>query len=436
MACAAPLKGIRSWVVLIAAVLAFAVPTVAQAHFQLKANIRIVHVRHDLNGLRVYLRVPTPLLIASFPETQWDGQGNVVSAPYTVRGSSGEEAVFLFDFDRLDEDPEAFASIVGNMLLFRIDGQDVDATVERFRIRSIDDVVKFSTPADARKALDGPAFPANRGALPVGETVTDVELHVPWDDFVASYEFMIPVVTGLAGEERVETVLIDHYGGESRRFRWTGALAEPIVVTQGDEAVSTPEITLADAARRFVPSGIRHILSGIDHVIFVLCLVVGATALGNLVWRVTGFTLGHTVTLVAGFFGITLSGAWFIPAVETAIALSIIYAGVIAIMNRPGGATFVITASIGLFHGFGFSFVLREVLQVDADWLWASLLSFNLGIEIGQLGIVVVVWSLLRMMDRWSIRWARMARVGIATGAIGVAGYWAIERGYALLLLT
>ena len=417
---------------MIAAVLVAIVPATAMAHFQLKANIRIVHVLHRLDGLHVFLRLPTPLVIASFPETERDEEGNIVWAPYTVREGRDEETTFLFDLQSLDESPDGIASIVGIMHVFRIGGREVVPTVERFRIRSVEDVVKFSTPANARKALEGPTFPSNIGTLPVGDTVTDVELFVPWGDFVDDYAFIASIATGLPGEEQLETVLIDYYGGDTRQYRRTGTLIEPIVVTRAGDDVAAPEYSLVDAVTRFVPSGVRHILEGIDHVLFILCLVVGATGLASLIWRVTGFTLGHTVTLIAGFLGIAPSEVWFIPAIEAAIALSIIYAGVVAVIARPGAATFVITALIGLLHGFGFAFVLREVLHVDANWFWTSLLAFNAGIEIGQVAIVVVMWSLLLMIGRWSVKGARWARLGVAGVAISVAVFWVVERGLGL----
>ena len=96
-----------------------------------------------------------------------------------------------------------------------------------------------------------------------------------------------------------------------------------------------------------------------------------------LVYRVSGFTIGHTITLVGGFFGYAPSGAWFIPAVELGIALSIIYAAITAVTNRGEISSFLITTCIGLLHGLGFSFVLHEILKVDSPNLWVSLISFN-----------------------------------------------------------
>src|SRR5262249_55913678 len=149
----------------------------------------------------------------------------------------------------------------------------------------------------------------------------------------------------LAGLESLANLLIDHNAGETRTFRAVGSLESPIVV--GNAALAlTPAtekvLSWGGAVRAFVWQGILHILQGTDHVLFVVCLTIGAVGLTNLLWRATGFTLGHTVTLTAGSFGLVPAAPWFVPAIEVAIALSIIYAGLVALLGRAGGATFLI----------------------------------------------------------------------------------------------
>ena len=170
-----------------------------------------------------------------------------------------------------------------------------------------------------------------------------------------------------------------------------------------------------------------------DSVLFVVCLVIGAATLRSLLARVTGFTLGHSVTLAAGFFGFVPSGAWFVPAVETGIALSIIYAAVIAIrpLSGPGDtewSTFAVTCVIGLLHGLGFSFVLQNILQVTSPNIWQSLLAFNVGVEIGQLAIVLAVWPLFYLMRHTNTAVWRVAQIGTALGCIAVASMWTANR--------
>jgi hypothetical protein len=168
-------------------------------------------------------------------------------------------------------------------------------------------------------------------------------------------------------------------------------------------------------------------------VLFVLCLVLGATRLKNLAWRITGFTIGHSFSLSAGFFGFVPSGAWFVPTVETGIALSIIYAAAIAMMPRAQQSrnerkVLIVTSLIGVLHGLGFSFVLHKILQVDSPNIWQSLLAFNIGVEIGQLMIILAVWPifyLIRKLNEWA--W-RASSVSISIICIIVAAVWTWQR--------
>jgi hypothetical protein len=228
---------------------------------------------------------------------------------------------------------------------------------------------------------------------------------------------------GLPGEENTANLILDYSPGTTRVFRARGLLMEPIEVsTSAWSAVAT-----------FVGEGVRHILEGYDHVLFVLCLTLGAIRLRSLVWRATGFTIGHSVTLIAGFFGFVPAGAWFIPAVETGIALSILYAAALAVTSRRKRKhaeveMFYITMAIGLLHGFGFSFVLHQLLKVSSPDIWQSLLAFNVGVEVGQLLIVAVAWIVFRSVERMNDRAWQLGRWGIAASCALVAVFWTIQR--------
>ncbi len=148
----------------------------------------------------------------------------------------------------------------------------------------------------------------------------------------------------------------------------------------------------------------------------------------------TGFTIGHSVTLALGFFGYVPTGAWFVPAVETGIALSIIYAAYIAIRPTAGKGAgqariFLVTMSIGFLHGLGFSFVLQEILQVTSPNIWQSLLAFNVGVELGQLLIVLAIWPVFHLLDWTRPTAGRLARAGVAAACMALAVFWTTERG-------
>ena len=164
----------------------------------------------------------------------------------------------------------------------------------------------------------------------------------------------------------------------------------------------------------------------------------GALSLRGLVGRITGFTIGHSITLSVGFFGFVPSGSWFVPAVETGIALSIVYAATIAIVPRfrtrtSETVTFFVTSFIGLIHGLGFSFVLQNILKVSSPNIWQSLLAFNLGIELGQLLIVLTAGLVFWLVGTVSARMSRLARMSIALVSGLIAAYWVIERAVPLV---
>ncbi|MBO6894297.1 MAG: HupE/UreJ family protein [Roseibium sp.] len=237
--------------------------------------------------------------------------------------------------------------------------------------------------------------------------MVDVKLRARTPETVYGYTLSSTLDPGLPDQDKTANLILDYGPGGTKLFRAQGLLQDSVTVSRSS----------LSAVMTFIEEGIRHILEGFDHVLFVLCLVIGARTLSSLAWRVTGFTIGHSITLSAGFFGFVPKGAWFIPAVEAAIAFSIVYAAVIAIWPGKREQTseksmVLVTGAIGLLHGLGFSFVLKNILQVTSPDIWQSLLAFNVGVEIGQLAIVLVVWPALWLLARTNVRSASLGAHG------------------------
>lgn len=397
----------------------------AQAHFLLNINIRVIHVQHLDDGLRVLLRLPMPYVVAQLTGAP-RADGTVAPAPYTTNRREDGALMHYLDLTALRADPMGLGQLVADGHDLMVEGTRLPASVEQVRVFPGLSQQPFATLDEAIRAFDAPLYPDDTAATFVGDTVVDVMLRYRTGGAVYAYSFGSTLDPGLEGQDETANLLLDHFPGEALVFRERGLLQTPIDVTRSALA----------AAYTFVVEGVRHILEGTDHVLFVLCLTIGAVGFKNLLWRVTGFTLGHTVTLIVGFLGYAPSAPWFIPAVEAGIALSIIYAGVIAVMNRPGAGTFIITAAIGLLHGLGFSFVLHEILRVDAPNLWQSLLSFNLGVEVGQVAIVLLVWPLLWLLARRGARWLATGRWIVALPCITLAALWTGERVMMILEAT
>jgi len=185
------------------------------------------------------------------------------------------------------------------------------------------------------------------------------------------------------------------------------------------------------AAGAFVILGVEHILSGIDHLLFLLCLVIPVVRLRQVVPIVTAFTVAHSFTLIGSAYGVGPDGPWFPPFVETAIAATILYMALENILGGDVRRRWLITGIFGLVHGFGFSYGLKENLQFAGRHLLVSLLTFNVGIEIGQLAVLAVLLPVLLLLRRSAL--AGRAGVVVLSGIVAhTAWHWMIERGQAL----
>lgn len=178
----------------------------------------------------------------------------------------------------------------------------------------------------------------------------------------------------------------------------------------------------------YLQLGFTHILPlGLDHILFVLCLFLLNSNLKKIVWQATAFTVAHSITL-----GMTIYGVFTPPAhiVEPVIALSILFVAIENIISDELKPTrLVLVALFGLIHGMGFASVLGE-LGLPRNQFLNALLTFNLGVELGQLTVILAAWFLI---GKWFNKkpWYR-TRIVIPLSAIIalIALYWTIERTF------
>ena len=183
-------------------------------------------------------------------------------------------------------------------------------------------------------------------------------------------------------------------------------------------------------AKTYFVTGIEHILFGYDHLLFVVSLVLLLSGLWTIAKAVTAFTLAHSITLI----GTTL-GAFGLPQapVEAVIALSIMFLAVEIIKKVPGEprlserVPWVVAFLFGLLHGFGFAGALKEIGLPESD-VPTALLTFNLGVEGGQLIIVFGTLAIVALLRRFA-QPALPNAIQFATYTIGItASFWFIER--------
>ena len=248
----------------------------------------------------------------------------------------------------------------------------------------------------------------------------------------------------------------------------------------GDPGLVRLDPSWFQASWQFVKLGFFHILDGTDHLLFLACLVIPFRRFRSLIAVVTAFTVAHSITLIASAYNLAPDALWFPPLIETLIATSIVYMALenivfaastgmqssqstrngifstdshsresLALPEPPGPQTklisansavsassalrrrWLVTFAFGLVHGFGFSFALRQTLQFAGSHLLTSLFSFNIGVELGQLLVLLVLIPALEILFRFVV--AEQLGTIILSALVGhTAWHWMGDR-YAVL---
>lgn len=285
--------------------------------------------------------------------------------------------------------------------------------------------VRASIPSDrsfdafetARSHMRAAPLPAGT-QLPWQQALLDVELEGPIDSDASLFS-LEPNLERL-GIKVVTAV---------RFFAANGV--ERIYQIEGDAGVVPLDPRWHQSLLRFLAQGFEHILDGTDHLLFLLCLVVPfRREFKSLVWIVTAFTVGHSATLVASAYGLAPTALWFPPLVETLIAASIFYMAIENVVAPNRRTRWAVACAFGLIHGFGFSFALQNTLQFAGDHVLTSLLAFNVGIELGQLLVLIALVPLLNLAFRHVPE--RPGSIVLAVVVAHTAWHWLAERFEAL----
>jgi HupE/UreJ protein len=196
---------------------------------------------------------------------------------------------------------------------------------------------------------------------------------------------------------------------------------------EGDAGLVPLDPRWHQAVLRFVKLGFFHILDGTDHLLFLFCLVIPFRRIWTLVPIVTAFTVAHSITLISAAYNYAPGALWFPPLIETLIATSIVYMALENIAVTTPHRRWLITFLFGLVHGFGFSFGLQHTMQFAGSHLLMSLLSFNLGVELGQLLVLVVTVPALDVLFRFVVA-ERMGTIILSAIVAHTAWHWTTDR--------
>jgi len=386
---------IHQTVRLVAPLLALA--ALARAH-DIPSDVTVqVLLKPEGQKLNVLVRVPLPAIRdVVFPE-RGPGSGYLDikrSEPLAADASIQWVADFLGVYEgdkRLPQHP-------------RIAGAHISLPSDR----------SFDSYDHAVAHISGSALPEDT-TIAWNQAMFDVRFEYP----IRSERSRFSIEPGLAHlGQRVVTVLrFLPPGGSVRAFEFIG-----------DPGLVHLDPRWSQAALRFINLGFQHILDGTDHLLFLFCLVIPLRRFRALLAVVTAFTVAHSITLIASAYNFAPDVIWFPPLIETLIAISIVY---MALENIVGAAAvqrrWLIAFGFGLVHGFGFSFALRQTLQFAGSHLLTSLVSFNVGVELGQLLILLVLVPALDLLFRYAVA-ERMGTIILSAIAAHTAWHWMLDR--------
>lgn len=346
---------------LAATVLLLGTPTAPWAH-EIPSRVGVrAFVHPDGRVVRVLVRVPLEAMRdVDFP-TRGAGYLDLAAADSA-----------LFDAARL---------WVADAIDLRAGGTELPkGTIVRVRA-SLPSDRAFDGYAEALATVTGPPL-ASGTQIPVPQAMLDVLLEYPAAAGTAALSIR-PRFAKIG--VRTSTVL---------RFVPVAG-AERAYVYDGDPGYVELEPRWWHAASQFVAMGAMHLLEGIDHLLFLLCLIIPVRRIRPLIGIVTAFTVAHSITLFASAMGFAPDALWFPPLVEVLIAASIVYMAIENIVGAKLERRWLVAFGFGLVHGFGFSYALREQLQFAGAHLVTALAAFNIGIELAQLLVLAVAVPML-----------------------------------------
>jgi hypothetical protein len=344
--------------------------------------------------LRFLVRVPLRAIRdINFPERE----GGYIDIPASESQLPGQATLWISDFIRMDE---------GDRQLSR-------PAVAATRLSLMNDR-SFATYDSALAHVLGPSLPADTNVV-WDQMFMDVLFEYPIQS--QNSEFSIDPVLGRLGLRVVTVLRFILPDGAVRAFEF-----------QGDPGLVRLDPRWYQAAFRFVAGGFFHILDGTDHLLFLFCLVIPFRKFRSLIPIITAFTVAHSITLIASAYNYAPDALWFPPLIETLIALSIVY---MALENIVGNATvhrrWMIAFGFGLVHGFGFSWALRETLQFAGSHMLTSLLSFNVGVELGQMLVLIGMIPALDLLFEYVVA-ERMGTIILSALVAHTGWHWMVDR--------
>lgn len=361
--------------------------------------------------------IPTRVAVQGFVKAEPDRLNVLLRIPMDSLGEAGlplRGSVGYLIFSEAQDELEEAAS---DSILRSIQMFEDDRLLDNPRI----DALRVSLPSN-RSFVDYESALASVHSAPLSDEVElyyrqgflDVLVSYPIDSSDA--RFSIDARLGGLGLETTTVLRYILDDGSERTFSYIGNPGRVYLDPSWYQAVFN-----------FIALGFDHILEGADHLLFLFCLLIPLRRVGALIPVVTSFTIAHSITLLASALGWVPSAIWFPSLIETLIALSIVYMAFENIVGVKQRHRWIVTFGFGLVHGFGFSFLLTESMQFAGSHLVMSLLAFNLGVELGQILVLILMVPFIHVLFKYALP-ERMGVILLSAIVAHWAWHWMEER--------
>ncbi|HDZ08249.1 HupE/UreJ family protein [Pseudohongiella sp.] len=361
--------------------------------------------------------IPTRVAVQGFVKAEPNRLNVLMRIPMDSLGEAGlplRGSVGYLIFSEAQEELEDAAS---DRILRSIQMFEGDRLLDNPRL----DALRVSLPSN-RSFVDYQSALANVRSAPLSDDV-DLYYRQGFMDVLVSYpidsaeaRFSIDARLGGLGLETTTVLRYILDDGSERTFSYIGNPGRVYLDPSWHQAVFN-----------FIALGFDHILEGADHLLFLFCLLIPLRRVGALIPVVTSFTIAHSITLLASALGWVPSAIWFPSLIETLIALSIVYMAFENIVGVKQRHRWVVTFCFGLVHGFGFSFLLTESMQFAGSHLVMSLLAFNLGVEFGQILVLVLMVPFIHLLFKYALP-ERIGVILLSAIVAHWAWHWMAER--------
>lgn len=377
---------------------------------------RILHLYQDNQDTIILMRMPLPLILL---DDTWRGADSKQSIPYTNKINTAD---YLIDQEKIIKNIDEFKERIKQGYTIKKNGTSQNYLIESINIFNSDDRKPFSSLKAAEQN-----FTSNITIRPSATKLFDSGIDI---------KLRITNTSVLYDDISIHSILGDKFNAIKRLGNIVNLHRDST-----DESITTT-IGILDYSSTHLPSitqqlingftdGFIHILIGLDHVIFVLLLFYSASSFLKLLSLATAFTFGHSFSLLFGG-NIAIASPMFIPGIELLIALTIAFTAIALLLKKAQHLGTTPLLIIGVIHGFGFSFVFNELENEGAQTSISNLLSFNVGIETGQLFIYAIAFAITVLIKNKTVLVKKLPYY-VSTCALVISAYWVVTRSIPLI---